>query len=572
MSNAVHYGPQTLFAQTLHQDKYRQAGEEFRDYANRVANALSDSAEHFQLVKRALRDQRFLPGGRIQSSVGSMRRTTAINCFVSQDIEDDMASIMDGATRAAQTMRLGGGIGYDFSHLRPFGDRIRSLDSKASGPVSFMGIFDAVCQTIASAGHRRGAQMGVLRIDHPDILRFIHAKRNSNNLQGFNISVGVTDAFMTALKRGIMFPLTFNGQIYEMIDPRYLWDEIMRSTWDWAEPGVLFIDTINRMNNLWYCETIGATNPCGEQPLPANGACLLGSFNLVKYIVQDFVYGGIYFDYDQFKEDIPHIVRAMDNVIEETIYPLADQQAEQIYKRRMGLGVTGLANALEALGYPYASPAFLLEAEKIFATLRDEAYRESAFLAKEKGAFPAFKRDEYLRSQFIQTLPKDIQDLIAEYGIRNSHLLSMAPTGTISLAADNVSASIEPAFSLTLERTVQTMDGTKKEILKDYAYQTWGVKGRVADEISVQEHLDVLLLATKYVDSAVSKTCNVGSHVTFDEFKDIYLKAWEGGAKGVTTFRAAGKRFGILNVVKEGDESRAEACYIDPETGGKTCE
>lgn len=564
------YGPKTHFAQELHKDKYRQAGEEFRDYANRVANALADSPEHFKAMQDILRDQRFLPGGRIQSSVGSMRRTTAINCFVSQEIHDDMDSIMDAATKAAQTMRLGGGIGYDFSGLRPHGERIKSLDSKASGPVSFMGIFDAVCQTIASAGHRRGAQMGVLHISHPDILRFIHAKRNSDALQGFNISVGVTDDFMRALKNGTMFPLQFEGQVYEMVDPRYLWDEIMRSTWSWAEPGVLFLDTINRNNNLWYVETISATNPCGEQPLPPNGACLLGSFNLTKYVKPSEQ--GLYFDWDQFEKDIPHVVRAMDNVIEETLYPLEAQKQEEISKRRMGLGVTGMANAIEALGYPYGSQKFLELAEDILIVLRNEAYRASAMLAQEKGAFLEYAPGDYLEAPFIKTLPESVVDLIKRNGIRNSHLLSIAPTGTISLTADNVSSGIEPVFALTTERTVQTMDGPKKEILKDYGYATWGVKGRTADEVSVQEHLDVLLLASKYVDSAVSKTCNVGDHVTFDEFKDIYLKAWEGEAKGITTFRAAGKRFGILNVVKEGDESRAEACYIDPTTGSKTCE
>ncbi|NJL70262.1 MAG: hypothetical protein HC888_01015 [Candidatus Competibacteraceae bacterium] len=232
----IEYGPKTPLAQQIHATKYRQDGETFRDYANRVANALSDSTEHFHTLKDILRTQRFLPGGRIQSSVGSMRKTTAINCFVSQGIEDNMDSIMDAATKAAQTMRLGGGIGYDFSNIRPHGERIKSLESKASGPVSFMGIFDAVCQTIASAGHRRGAQMGTLRIDHPDILRFIHAKRDSTSLQGFNISVGVTDAFMHALTTGKMFPLEFGGRVYEVVDPRYLWDEIMRSTWEWAEP------------------------------------------------------------------------------------------------------------------------------------------------------------------------------------------------------------------------------------------------------------------------------------------------------------------------------------------------
>jgi ribonucleoside-diphosphate reductase alpha chain len=435
-----------------------------------------------------------------------------------------------------------------------------------------MGIFDAVCQTIASAGHRRGAQMGVLRIDHPDILRFIHAKRDSTSLQGFNISVGVTDEFMHALEGGFMFPLKFEGRVYDMVDPRYLWDEIMRSTYDWAEPGVLFIDTINRMNNLYYCETISATNPCGEQPLPANGACLLGSFNLTKYIWLSSI-GDYTFDWERFIADIPHVVRAMDNVIEETIYPLEAQKQEQGAKRRMGLGVTGLANAGEVLGYPYGGEMFLAFTRVVLSTLRDEVYRASVELAKEKGVFPMFE-DSYCDSTFIGTLPEDIRDDIREYGIRNSHLLSIAPTGTISLTADNVSSGIEPVFSHTAQRTIQTMEGPRVEIVKDYAYETWGVKGRTADETSVDEHLAVLLLAQKYSDSAVSKTCNVGSDVTYQEFKDIYIRAWKGGAKGITTFRAAGKRFGILNAVTEesSDEGKAEACYIDPTTGTKSCE
>lgn len=566
----VEYGPKTLIARQMHETKYRGAGESFRDYANRVAGALADSKDHFHAFKDILRTQRFLPGGRIQSSVGAPRRTTAINCFVSQVIEDDMDSIMDAAAKAAQTMRLGGGIGFDFSNLRPYLDLIMSLDSKASGPVSFMNIFDAVCQTIASAGHRRGAMMAVLRIDHPDILRFIHAKRDQTSLTGFNISVGVTDEFMEALKKGVMFPLQFKGRVYEMVDPRYLWDEIMRSTHDYAEPGVLFLDRLNEMNNLQYCETISAANPCAEQPLPPNGACLLGSFNLTKYIKMDA--NGPHFDWDQFEDDIPIVVRAMDNVIEETIYPLDAQRDEEYAKRRMGLGITGLANAGEVLGLPYGSEEFILFERAILKRLRDDAYRASVELAKEKGPFPMYS-PSYCDSAFIKTLPMDLQECIAEHGIRNSHLLSIAPTGTISLTADNVSSGIEPVFAHTTERTIQTFDGPTKVIVKDYAYDNWGVKGKTADEASIDEHLAVLLAAQEFVDSAVSKTCNVGADVSYEDFKDIYVKAWEGGAKGVTTFRAAGKRFGILNVVKEDDGvQKAEACYIDPTTGNKTCE
>ena len=319
----------------------------------RIADGLKDNAEHFEAFKDALRNMRFLPAGRVQNAIGAARQTTAYNCFVSSTITDDMTSIMAVATEAAETMRRGGGIGYDFSNLRPRGDRIKSLDSLASGPVSFMGIFDAVCQTIASSGHRRGAQMGTLLISHPDSEQFITAKNNSDKLTGFNISVGITDKFMQHLETGEPFPLEFEGKVYKEVDPQAMWDMIMRSTWDWAEPGVLFIDTINNKNNLWYVEKIASTNPCGEQPLPPNGACLLGSFNLVKYVENEL------FDLEQFKADIAVVVRAMDNVIDRTIYPLEAQRIEAQQKRRMGLGVTGLANAGEMLDLPYASEQFM---------------------------------------------------------------------------------------------------------------------------------------------------------------------------------------------------------------------
>ena len=380
--------------------------------------------------------------------MGSPRITTAYNCFVSGIIEDSMDSIMLRATQAAETMRRGGGIGYDFSRIRPRGDMIVSLESQSSGPVSFMGIYDSICQTIASSGHRRGAQMGVLRVDHPDIYDFIRAKRNNDKLTGFNISVGITDSFMRCLEEGSLFPLEFEGKVYNMIDPKDLWDEIMQSTWDWAEPGVLFIDRIQEMNNLWYCETIEATNPCGEQPLPPFGACLLGSFNLTKYVIED-KFDRNTFDYPQMSADIKEIVRAMDNVVDRTIYPLKEQEDEARNKRRMGLGVTGLANAGEMLGYMYGTTEFLAWMGAVFKTLRDETYRTSAGLAKEKGTFPLYN-EQYLESPFIKTLSPDVIDLIKENGIRNSHLTSIAPTGTISLCADNVSGGIEPVLVTTM--------------------------------------------------------------------------------------------------------------------------
>ena len=576
MKNRNYIGPKTPLSQEIDAMKYRQKEESFDDKIRRMAGALSDDNDHELELEDIFGEMRFLPAGRVQTAIGSRRITTAYNCFVSGDIEDSMNSIMEKAHEAAETMRRGGGIGYDFSKLRPKGDLIKSLDSKSSGPVSFMGIYDAVCQTIASSGHRRGAQMACLRVDHPDVREFITAKRNTDKLTGFNISVGVTDKFMEALASDDdSFDLVFDGKTYETVSAKEIWNEIMESTWDWAEPGVLFIDRINEMNNLYYCETIGTTNPCGEQPLPAYGACLLGSFNLTKYVEEDS------FDFSQFKCDIPHVVRAMDNVIDRTIYPLKAQSDEAKNKRRMGLGVTGLANAGEMLGMPYGSPEFLVWAEKVFACLRDNCYRASARLAKEKGAFPLYRK-EYLKGNFYRTLPASVKKEIREHGIRNSHLTSIAPTGTISLVADNVSGGIEPVFSHYYDRTIQTFDGPRIDRVEDYAYAR-GTKGRTADELSVLDHLEVLALASNYVDSACSKTCNVGSEVTFEEFKDVYIKAWEMGCKGITTFRSAGRRFGIFQAVEAEEESpsetekiseeggAAEACYIDPRTGQKEC-
>ena len=570
MRNIFYPGPSMPISQEIDEMKYRQEDEDFNGKVLRIASTLSDNEEHKLDLEDILGNMRFLPAGRVQSAIGSRRITTAYNCFVSGEVKDSMNDIMARAAEAAETMRRGGGIGYDFSNIRPKGDTIKSLQSKASGPVSFMGIFDAICQTIASSGHRRGAQMGCLLVSHPDIYEFIRAKRNSDQLTGFNVSVLITDSFMQAVTaEDDSYDLVFDGKVYETISARDLWNEIMQSTWDWAEPGVLFVDRINELNNLYYCETITATNPCGEQPLPPYGACLLGSFNLTKYVEIGL---GCTFDFNQFKKDINHVVRAMDNVIDRTIYPLKAQRDEAKDKRRMGLGVTGLANAGELLGFKYGDPEFLAWAEKVFACLRDNTYKASALLAKEKGTFPLY-REEYLKSNFIKTLPYSIRKLIKEHGIRNSHLTSIAPTGTISLVADNVSGGIEPVFSHYYERTIRTFDGDKTERVEDYAYSK-GVKGRTANELSVHDHVEVLALASHYVDSAVSKTCNVGDDVSFEEFKEVYYKAWKAGCKGITTFRASGKRYGILNEIKEEKEDeteQAQACFIDPQTGQKEC-
>lgn len=523
------------------------------------------------------------------------------NCFVAQEIADNFTGehgIMETAAKAAETMRMGGGIGYDFSTLRPRGDLIKTLQSRASGPISFMSIFDSVCRTIASAGHRRGAQMGILRVDHPDIEEFIREKQShkhmpmlwelvlnmqegphkqeamrelqkSNKLTGFNVSIAITDEFMHAVKQDNQFNLKWNNVVYKTVNARTLWEQIMRSTWDWAEPGVIFIDTVNNMNNLWYCERIAATNPCGEQPLPPNGACLLGSWNLVKFVKPaPGKKKGFIFDYEELDSTIPSVIRAMDNVVDRANYPLEAQQKEAESKRRMGLGVTGLANAIEALGFKYGSADFLRTQAKIQERITVGCYRASVELAKEKGAFPLFSKDCYPQGKFITRLPADLQEQIYKHGIRNSHLTSIAPTGTISLAADNVSSGVEPVFSYEYDRDIIDFDGPRTEKVVDYGLRVFGTKGKRTHECSIEDHLNVLLTAQRYVDSAVSKTCNVSPSMGWDDFKDVYMKAWEGGAKGCTTFNSGGMRTGVLNT----SEDAQTVCYIDPETGKKECE
>lgn len=561
------YGPTLPISEEIHASKYRNIGEPFEACSERLSSTLSDSDEHRRSLSDIFLNMRFMPAGRVQAAIGSPKKVTPWNCFVSGTISDDFNDIMEKAKEAGHTMRLGGGIGYDFSTLRPRGSLIKSLNSQSSGPISFMDIFNSVCGTISSAGHRRGAQMGVLRVDHPDIEEFIYAKRNENKLTAFNISVGITDAFMDAVKGDKDFNLKFHNKTYKTVSARALWDSIMRSTWDWAEPGVLFIDRINQQNNLWYCESIATTNPCGEQPLPPYGACLLGSFNLVKYVSEEG------FSYDQFRSDIAHVVRAMDNIIDIGIYPLPQQETEGKSKRRMGLGVTGLANALERLGFPYGSVDFVREMNLILEVLRDECYQTSSDLSREKGPFSLFDSEKYLSGKFIQTLPVSIRESIKKYGIRNSHLLSIAPTGTISLSADNISSGIEPVFTHSYTRTIIKEDGPVNEDISDFAFREWGLRGRTAGELSPEEHVNVLINAQKYVDSACSKTCNVGADVDWERFKAIYIQAFDGGAKGCTTFRSSGKRMGILieKHTEEYVDDEDSVCKIDDKTGQPSC-
>lgn len=569
--------------------KYLEEGESFKEGMSRIADHLKDSEEHFQQCQEILINQRFLPGGRIQASAGAARQTTAFNCYVSPTILDSMDSIMEALAKAAQTMRLGGGDGFDFSTLRPKGAFIKSLNTFSSGPISFMGIWDSMCQTIRSAGHRRGAMMGVLRVDHPDIEEFITCKQKAGHLTNFNISVAVTDEFMKAVKNDTLFELKFEGTVYKTVRAISLWNKIMRNTWDHAEPGVLFIDRINNKNNLSYCEQIAATNPCGEQPLPPNGACLLGSFNLTKYVkmapMEEILDGtterDVWFDYNALIKDIPPVVRMMDNVVDRTIYPLPEQEVEAKNKRRMGLGVTGVANAGEFLGFEYGSRDFLLWLEDVMSIIRDKCYQASALLGQEKGSFPMYSAKEYMNRPFIKTLSKRTQQYISQYGMRNSHLLSVAPTGTISLWAGNISSGIEPVFQHVYERNVISggTDGAVNTYeIWDYAYDKWGLKGKTSDEVTAKEHIAVLNVASRLVDSACSKTCNVGDNVTFDEFKNLYMMAYDGGASGCTTFRPSGLRKGIMKKKEEPhlgaaslDEDVGAACFVDPITGERSC-
>jgi ribonucleoside-diphosphate reductase alpha chain len=597
-------GPTLPFSEEVHASKYRGKDESYKEAMTRIAGTLEDNEAHFRAFREVLLEMRFMPGGRIQRSIGSTSHTTAYNCFVSGAIEDSFVdghgSIMAIAAEAAATMRMGGGIGYNFGSLRPRGDTIAKLASSSSGPVSFMEIYDAICRCVSSSGHRRGAQMGVFPIDHPDIEEFVHCKQPPKEaypvmdklaecvpgtpewlswysvlqklykLTGFNISVAITDEFMQCLKSGKPFGLRFGGRVYREVDPNALWDLIMRSTWDWAEPGVIFIDTVQRMNNLYYCEKIIATNPCGEQPLPPYGACLLGSFNLVKYVVQRPGVSKPVFDFDQLGDDIPHVVRAMDNVIDKSTYPLYEQEKEAKSKRRMGLGITGLANALEALGLSYGSDAFVRLEGQILAFIANRCYQASVQLAQEKGVFPLYNQ-KYLSSQYVQTLDEETRELIKKYGIRNSHLISIAPCGTISMCADNVSSGIEPVFSYMQERIVNMPGGQLSTKFDDYGFRVFGVKGRRSAEVTIDEHLDVLAVATHHVDSAVSKTCNVPANMPWDDFRKVYVQAWEMGCKGLTTFQAEGKRMGIIKSVDE-DSQQGASCRIDSSTGRRECE
>lgn len=495
----------------------------------------------------AIADYGFLPAGRILAGAGTGRAVTLFNCFVMGRIDDDLSAIFENVREAALTMQQGGGIGHDFSTLRPSGALVMSIGADASGPVSFMDVWDAMCRTIMSAGARRGAMMATLRCDHPDIEAFIDAKAQPGRLRNFNLSVLVTDAFIAAVKADQPWNLTFEGKIYRTVSARALWSRIMHATYSYAEPGVIFIDRVNAGNNLSYCETISATNPCGEQPLPPYGACLLGSINLAHLIEHPFTLNAS-IDAGRLDERVRIAVRLLDNVVDVSNYPLQAQRDEAQAKRRIGLGITGLADALIFSGLRYGTPEAAARAAGWMAAIQRSAYLASAELAAEKGPFPLFDRDAFLASPNVERLDGDVKRAIAEHGIRNGCLTSIAPTGTISLLAGNVSSGVEPVFDYTYRRNILQRDGTSKsEFVEDFAFrlyrQTFGADAPLtgvfvkASEISPRAHLEMQAALQPHVDSAISKTINCDADIPFDEFESIYLDAHALGLKGCTTFR-----------------------------------
>jgi len=595
----------TLTEQEISRDtlieKYAKGKEtSITEVRHRVARALAQAEPEEQRAlweKRFLQAQEdgFIPAGRINSAAGVQLQATLINCFV-QPVGDSISEIVDGRPgiyialqEAAETMRRGGGVGYDFSSIRPKGAEVKGTQSSASGPVSYMRVFDRSCETVESAGSRRGAQMAVLRCDHPDVEDFIHAK-DKGDLTNFNISVGVTDVFMEAVEKNQEVELAHHAKpnakqmaagawqradglwVYRKVPARELWEQVMRSTYDHAEPGILFIDRMNRDNNLNYCETIEATNPCAEQPLPPYGCCCLGSIDLTKFIKQPFADNAV-FDYEHFGRVVAVAVRMLDNVLDVTAWPLPQQQEEAANKRRVGLGFTGLGDALIMLRQRYDTPEARQVAAKISAAMRDHAYHASADLAREKGAFPMFNVDLYLSgTSFAARLPEEVKQHIRKHGIRNSHLLSIAPTGTISLAfADNASNGIEPPFSWTYTRKKRMPDNTMREFaVEDHAWRRWRAQGGntaqlppwfvTALEISAHAHEEMVAAVAPYVDTSISKTVNVPEDYPYGDFQDLYFRAWKSGLKGLATYRPNSVLGSVLSVepsVKLTDKDKA---------------
>jgi ribonucleoside-diphosphate reductase alpha chain len=542
------------------------------DSWRRIARALAEvEAEPKVWEERfygALAGFKFLPAGRITAGAGTGRNVTLFNCFVMGTVPDSMGGIFDGLKEAALTMQQGGGIGYDFSTIRPRGAEVKGVAADASGPLSFMDVWDAMCRTIMSAGSRRGAMMATMRCDHPDVEAFIEAKKDPARLRMFNLSVLVTDPFMDAVKADGPWELVFDGRVYRTVQARDLWNKIMRNTYDFAEPGVIFIDRINKANNLGYVETIAATNPCGEQPLPPYGACLLGSINMATLVTAPFT-AQAEMDPKALADLVRLAVRMMDNVVDASRFPLPQQEAEARAKRRIGLGVTGLADALLMLGLRYGSPEAAAQTEKWMHAIARASYLASVDLAKEKGAFPLFDAKGYLGSGNMMQMDADVRAAIETHGIRNALLTSIAPTGTISLYAGNVSSGIEPVFAYAYTRKVLQKDGsrTEQEVV-DYAVRLWReLKGDAplpdyfvnAQTLPPLDHVRMQAAAQKWVDSSISKTINCPEDISFDAFKEVYMAAWDQGCKGCTTYRPNDVTGSVLSVSESSDKTPSEA-------------
>jgi ribonucleoside-diphosphate reductase alpha chain len=541
------------------------------DTWRRIARALAAVERHpaawEERFYAALEDFRFLPAGRIVAGAGTEREVTLFNCFVMGTIPDSLEGIFQALKEAALTMQQGGGIGYDFSTIRPKGAEVKGVAADASGPLSFMDVWDAMCRTIMSAGSRRGAMMATMRCDHPDIEEFVAAKSDPARLRNFNLSVLATDAFMAAVKADGPWDLVFGGKVYRTLAARDLWNRIMRATYDYAEPGVIFIDRINAMNNLAYCETIAATNPCGEQPLPPYGACLLGSINLAR-LVRDPFGPDARIDEAELDELVDVAVRMMDNTVDASRFPLPQQAAEAKAKRRIGLGVTGLADALLMLGLRYGSDAAVAQTGAWMHRIARAAYLASSRLAAEKGAFPLFDAEKFLASGNMRGMDEDVREAVRRDGIRNALLTSVAPTGTISLYAGNVSSGIEPVFAYAYTRKVLQPDGSRtEEEVVDYAVALWREKFGDrplpecfvdAQTLAPEDHVRMQAAAQRWVDSSISKTINVPEDIPFEAFKDVYLMAYETGCKGCTTYRPNAVTGSVL-AVSEKEAPKAPA-------------
>ncbi len=549
----------------------------WRRIARSLASVEKDPKHWEAKFFNALEDFKYLPAGRITAGAGTDRTVTLFNCFVMGTVPDSMGGIFDMLKEAALTMQQGGGIGYDFSTIRPKGAPVAGVAADASGPLSFMDVWDAMCRTIMSAGSRRGAMMATMRCDHPDIENFITAKSDSARLRMFNLSVLVTDAFMEAVKSDGTWDLQYDGVVYKTVQAVDLWNQIMQSTYDFAEPGVIFIDRINNANNLSYCETIAATNPCGEQPLPPYGACLLGSINLARLVSNPFE-DGAEMDEEALGDLVATAVRMMDNVVDASRFPLAAQEEEARNKRRIGLGVTGLADALLMLGLRYGSETAAAQTEAWLKQIARAAYLASVDLAKEKGAFPLFDADKYLATGNMMNMDDDVRDAIREHGIRNALLTSIAPTGTISLYAGNVSSGIEPVFAYAYTRKVLQKDGTRtEEEVVDYAVSLWREKFGDrelpdyfvnAQTLAPLDHVRMQAAAQKWVDSSISKTINCPEDISFEAFKDVYMEAFETGCKGCTTYRPNDVTGSVLSVSESEPKAEEKPVLVEAEDNG----